>query len=422
MGINGGTSQALGFGATINNLALALIEPADTTDPRSWVTLQANLSNVGLVAPSGFPVTMNATALSVDVNTTATDGTYLNYATLPSGTGLTVPTGPSTSVTLNDTEPNVEVAGTVNLGVAGFLQLTGVSMALQDTVLASVTVTDGTNTTTLTNAPLLTIGSAGGSGFAGFNYGTPQAIGVNLDVNSLALALIEPADATDTRDWVSLSASIASTGLVVPSGFPVTFTASSLNLNVNTEASDGTYVDFSQFTGGGLSVATGPSETESLTDTQPLTEISGTVNLSVGGFLQVTNGSFALQKKTIPTLSVTNGTTSTTLTNPNLLTFGLNGGSAFAGINGGTANAIGFGGTISSLAVAVVQPASTSDSRTWVTVDGQLSNVGTQAPSGFPVTFNAATLNVDLNLKASDGTYANYATQPNQGLTVQTGR
>ena len=115
----------LGFGATINNLVLAsLIEPADTTDPRSWVTLQANLSNVGLVAPSGFPVTMNATALSVDVNTTATDGTYLNYATLPSGTGLTVPTGPSTSVTLNDTEPNVEVAGTVNLGIAGFLQLT----------------------------------------------------------------------------------------------------------------------------------------------------------------------------------------------------------------------------------------------------------------------------------------------------------
>ena len=61
---------------------------------------------------------------------------------------------------------------------------------------------------------------------------------------------ITPADASDTRDWVALSASLTNVGFQAPSGFPVTLNASALNVNLNLKASDGTYVNFSAHDGG----------------------------------------------------------------------------------------------------------------------------------------------------------------------------
>ena len=107
--------------------------------------------------PSGFPVTFNAATLNVDLNLKASDCTYANYATQPNQ-GLTVQTGPLTTATLADTLPVIDVNGTVNVNVDGFVQLTNASFALYDSTLASLTVTNGTTPTVLTNANLLTFG------------------------------------------------------------------------------------------------------------------------------------------------------------------------------------------------------------------------------------------------------------------------
>ena len=185
VGINGGTASAR-VGETINSLALALVEPADTTDPRSWVTLQANLSNVGLVAHERLPGDDERDRLE---RRRQHDGLRRHVPQLRDASRRHRLNRADGSVDVGDAQRHGTERGSRGDGQPRHRRVPATDRRqhgeFQDTVLASVTVTNGTTTTTLTNAPLLTIGSAGGSGFAGFNYGTPQAIGVNLDVNSL---------------------------------------------------------------------------------------------------------------------------------------------------------------------------------------------------------------------------------------------
>ena len=112
---------------------------------------------------------------------------------------------------------------------------------------------------------------------------------------------------------------------------------------MNTSASDGTYVDWSTQTGGGLTVATGPSTSTKFTNNVPLISVAGTASVDVDGFVQLNNVSLAVVKTVLPTIGITDGTTPTTLTNASLLTIGISGASGFVGINGGTSQCSGSG-------------------------------------------------------------------------------
>ena len=330
VGINGGTAQAAGFTVAVSSLAVAVVKPSDPLDTRGWLTVNGSASDASFVAPGGVPLSMSATTLSLDLNTTASDGTFVDYATTP----LTVPTGPSTSVTLSDSKAIISASGTLNVNLGNFVTLTNVNFAFSKTTLASVGVTAGTTIDTLTNAQVLTFGLSGASGFVGIDGGTSQAVGFSVTFQSLAFALIQPADSTDTRSWITIAATSSNASFQGPSGLPITVAATNLTLDMNTEASDGTWVNYSTLPNNALTVATGPSTSVNLTDTTSYTRVLGTVNVNLDGYAQLTNVNFALYDSTLPTVNVTNGTTTTTLTDASLLTFGLSGG---AGSSGSTA-------------------------------------------------------------------------------------
>jgi len=120
-------------------------------------------------------------------------------------------------------------------------------------------------TENLAAASLLTVGVSGGSAFVGLNAGTSEAIGFNVTVGSLALALIKPASTTDTRSWVALSAQVSNASFVAPASLPFHVSATGLTLEINTKDAVGSkFVDFSALPEGKLTVATGPSTTRDL--------------------------------------------------------------------------------------------------------------------------------------------------------------
>src|SRR5439155_1301004 len=130
VGLNAGTSEAIGFNVTIDSLALAVIKSTSTTDARSWVGLSASVNSAAVETPA--------------------------------------------------------------------------------------------------SASLLTVGVSGGTAFVGLNAETSEAIGFNVAIGSLALAVIKPSLTTDTRSWVGLSASASSAAFVAPASLPFHVTATNL--------------------------------------------------------------------------------------------------------------------------------------------------------------------------------------------------
>ena len=117
-------------------------------------------------------------------------------------------------------------------------------------------------------------------------------------------------------------------------------------------------------------------------------QLSGSATVAVGGFVLLSNVNLALEYTTLPSVTVTNGTTPQTLTNAQLLTFGMNGASGFVGINGGTSQATGFTVNVNNLAFALVAPNSPSDDRAWVTLDGNVTANGFSTPSDLPLSLS----------------------------------
>src|SRR5690606_36363636 len=165
IGLNGGTEEAFGLEATDVDFGLALLtEKLDGGQAgRSWTSLQATVGSVGFVGVDGL--TIEATNLSVVINSAATDGTVADY----SAQALEVPTGPETSLEfdMDGAEGDLlEVRGELDIDLFGFFQVSG-GFALKKS----------TKTVTLANDEVvsvdaLTIGASGVDAFIGLNGGT----------------------------------------------------------------------------------------------------------------------------------------------------------------------------------------------------------------------------------------------------------
>ena len=160
-------------------LALALIKPTDTADTRSWTALKASVSSAAFVFPAGLPLTIEASDLEIAVNTKSpVDNTFVDFAAYG---GLQVKTGPSTTETLDFDASFIRASGTVNLDIAGFVQINSVGFAFEKTEIADVDLaTLSGPATSLATANLVTLGLSSGSAFVGINGGTPQVILDNL--------------------------------------------------------------------------------------------------------------------------------------------------------------------------------------------------------------------------------------------------
>ncbi|MBN2047523.1 MAG: DUF3737 family protein, partial [Anaerolineaceae bacterium] len=390
-GVNGGGADAMGLSLTGVNFALAILnDQADHS--RTWLTLQADVTSaVALGIPN---VTLSGSAASVEINLAASDGTVVDYAAQELAVGATI-FGMG-----GDEGQVVRVKGDLTIEVDSFFRIEG-GFAI-DRSSGTVTL----DTAEVVNVDRLMIGANGVNAFAGINGGTADAMGLELSDVELALVLLTD-QADSTRKWASVLASAGGISLIGLDG--ITLSGSTINVEVNRAASDGTFVDYEAQN---LIVTTGPSDTITVAmagSEGALTKVSGALEIAVYDFFNL-SGSFAIEKKS------TNLTPSdATAVDVDLLTIGASGVNAFAGLNGGSADAMGLSlsGVEFGLALIVDQSAA---SRKWLSLQAAADSFSVL---GIPdVTVGGTTLSVTVNRAASDATVIDYNAQ---SLVISTG-
>jgi len=400
-GVNGpGTnSAAVGLQATGVGFALALFKPTSATDTNSYFGLEAGATSVsGVGMPAG--VIVSAGNLSVQINS-GSSNTAVNFdTTFGAGTGLAVPTGGGTSINLDFKQPVIQVSGTMQLNLDGFVYISG-SMAFQTGTTTTVTLSDGTTK----QVSVLEVGGASVAIFAGVNGpGTNSgAVGVQATGVGFALALFKPTSATDTSSYFGLEASATSISTVgMPSG--VTLSAGNLNVQINSGSSN-TAVNFdtSFKPGTGLAIQTGGTPVN-LDYTGLLTQVSGSLALAFSSYISISGG-FAFSESG-GTVNINLGTGA--FSGAAALSFTLSsGGTTFFSATGGLAMSIDADSVSISSATLTVNsgfsiPNILAVSSPTVTISGLVINNATGQISGAVVNGNST--DPDLTITAGSAT------------------
>ncbi|HEY3763325.1 MAG TPA: hypothetical protein VGN23_16385, partial [Verrucomicrobiae bacterium] len=372
------------------------------------------LTDVGL--PTGFSI--GASNISVYVNGSNDGNNVVNFDSFAPNTGLTVPTGASTTINIDFKQQFLEVTASFSLIFNGFVDITG-TMAIQSQAAASVTLTNGTTTQAAQTMSELTIGGTGITIFAGINGPATNSNAVGFQITNAAFALAMFTSSTN-KTYYGLDATAASlSGVGLPSGFTATATAVTVEVNGSNDGSN--VVDFDAFNPHtGLAVATGGTPID-LDYTQAFLEVSGTITLDFSGFLYLT-GTIVIQSSPSASVTLTNGTTPQSPQSMSELLVGGSGITIFAGMNGTPTgagpNSVGFSITNASFALALF---TSSTNKTYYGLEATAASLG---PVGLPSAFQASATTVTVKVNSSnDGSnVVDFdAFSPGTGLAVPTG-
>jgi hypothetical protein len=407
IGLNGGTTGALGLAATDVDFVLALLSEKVEADEigRSWTSVQATVGRAGLVGVPG--VTLSGENLSLRINQASTvDGSLVDYAAAP----LEILTGPTTSLDLDLAASEgelLEIVGELAIDLLGFFQVSG-TFALKKSD-QTVTLGDGSEVA----VEALTLGAAGVSAFIGLNGGTAGALGLAATDVDFGLALLsEKVEADEVgRSWTSVQATVGRGGLVGVPG--VTLAGENLSLRINQASTvDGSLVDYAAAP---LEILTGPATSLDLdlaASEGELLEIVGELAIDLLGFFQV-SGTFAL-KKSDQTVTLGDGSEVAV----EALTLGAAGVSAFIGLNGGTPGALGLAATDVDFVLALLSEKVEADEigRSWTSVQATVGRAGLVGVPG--VTLAGENLSLRINQASTvDGSLVDYADAPLEILT-----
>ncbi|HVM56368.1 MAG TPA: hypothetical protein VMT74_02815, partial [Gaiellaceae bacterium] len=350
----------VGFQISGGGLAIASLTPTDTTDTRSWLGLQADLSAGSLNGVPGLTFTVSSLQISTN---SASGGASLDWTKVQTG-GVAVldANGVTHTIAMTGDTPLV-ISGNASIDVAGLLA------GSVHFVITQSTVDD--MSVGLTGADLLTIALSN----VQLAVGT-TSIGAQIGGGSLTIGLL--VETNGPRRWFGLSSSNLSASLVLPG---VTASISNLSVQVNEASGAGaTALDWSTVQGNPLPGLSGDQ----------LSADGDLSNLSIFGILSGSaHVSFARQTVDVqlPGSVIVSGAT--------LVSFSLS-------LGGGEtlqAGVPGFGLTVTdgTLLVAAIAPAASSDARRWIAVQG--SNLAatltipgiTATVTSLDVSFNNAT-------------------------------
>ena len=411
------------FSITGGTLALASIKPSAPAagDTRSWLALKGSVT----ASFEGVPnLTLTASNLAVEINTASGAAGGVDAAALNWKTALNLDRnaafGEATDqVTILGTAIDLEgkltrVSGVATIDIFGFVG-GGVAFSFsQDTANVD---TDGNGTFDLTGATRTTLGLRILPG-QGFHIGA-GGVGFNLQSGRLALAIIKPAAASDTRSWMALSASIGEGTFFGIPGLEMTVHELGVELNKGTNkpasgsATEIAGLDWTKAFAGkpaGITIdvadADGNVVTLPIGFTASVMRVKGDVSIDVFGFV---TGHVGFMLETLAKNVDSDGNGTFDLTNASVTTISLSVISAgpgqpglFIGVPGGVGFTVGAG----TLAIATVKPAGTTDSRTWTAIKGHLSQAAFVGVPG--ITLEATDLQVDINqFKADAGVTIN---------------
>lgn len=399
VGTNGGSVDEVGV--RLSGLSLAVGIFSDVEAGQVWTAVTGTTDTLSLMGVDAVEAT--ASALSLEVNLASEDGGVLNFAEVP----VNLPLGPDTEAALEfDGELGElqRVSGEFDLNIADFVTLSGaVGIELSS---RPVRVTDAVEDT---QVDMLTIVGSGLSAFAGANAGTEDAFGVSIDDLSFALLVASETDGL-LRSWTSFHGAVGSASILGLDGV-VELSAGDLSVELNSEASDGTVLDFATTS---IAVEISDALTHSFDfdgSEGELARIRGELSIAVSNFFSV-SGSFGIESRTA-NVRVAGETDDTSVS---LLTVAGTNVDAFAGLNAGTEDAVGL--SLEGVGFAIVLASEPGVSgRNWTTVTARAASVSFV---GLPeeLALSASSLDVAVNLGASDASVLDYATTP---LSVQAG-
>jgi len=431
-GVNGPADNdgAMGLSMSGVNIALVLMTVADPLagDTRSWMALKADAEEISFIGIDDITIAMTDFSIlynmasgvddlggpNVAVDFTVTD---FNDDSNPEGFfGIEVV---DSVIEIDFDSDLLEVGGSVEIGLAGFVYVSGDFAFEKSSDPITVALSDGITTA---DVEILTIGASNANAFIGVNgpASNTGAMGVSLSDVTFAMAIMkvsQPATPEDTRSWTSLTTHVGQASVIGITGFTLDVNSFVLELNQaggdDLSGENSLFVDFiaTDFgdlagTGGGLDVSTGQASSEELIFEDEVFNIYGNLSLDVFGFFYVT-GDFAFEKDSgIATLVDTAEEVEV-----EMLKIGASNLNAFVGVNGpaGNSGAVGFSLTGVEFALALIkakpdpvdiQP----DLRNWMALE---ANVLTAAFDGIP--------NVDITVNSFD-LYINRASGTNNGV------
>ena len=241
-GIDGGTTDALGFSLTGLEFGLAILGEKGGA-ARSWYGLKANASSAAFVGIEDVELSVSNVALLL--HQANSDGSLVDYSASP----LNVVTGPDAVndvVTLDMDGASgelLQLSGTFAIQLFDFFRIDG-SMALEKSS-GSIVLSDGSTVAT----DRLTIGGANLNAFIGAHGGSDpnnrgdNAIGFNAVGTSFALALHQ---AGNGQTYTSLRAQTGAVGFIGIDN--VTLDATGLEVRINTVDTGEVVVDYADGT------------------------------------------------------------------------------------------------------------------------------------------------------------------------------
>ncbi len=290
--------------------------------------------------PAGIVAT--ATAVEVQINGSNDASNVVNFDTsFVSGTGLTVATGPSTSIHLDFTGKYLQVVGTIELSLNNFVYIHG-DLAITEQTVNGVNITGSSSA--VDNVSMLTIGANNVTIFAGVGattntdgtLDTSAATGFSITGASFGMALLS----VNGKSYYGVDAKAAFLGGVnLPAGIVATATSVEVQINGSNDGSnvvnfDSSFTSTTSTNGKGLDVLTGPSSSINLDFTGKYLQVVGTIELSLNNFVYV-HGDLAITEQTVDGVNITGS--SSAVDDVSMLTIGANNVTIFAGV-GATTN------------------------------------------------------------------------------------
>jgi hypothetical protein len=379
------------IGFQLTNASFAANLATEVEGDGVFTSIEAAVDSASLQGAS--EVVVSGTDLLLQINR-STDARYADFKSAE----YSIPVGPGEDYVFTmdgDAGELTAISGSMDIILAGFVSASG-NFAVRKS-LGSVSLFESD---TATDVEILTIGASAVSVFAGIGAGGDEAVGLNVELESLAIAIISQSDNPELS-YTSLVAEGGGAQLVGLSS--ITVALESTVIEVNLPAEDGSLVDYGSSP---LEIATGPDTVTSISLDGSMGQtlrFGGEMDLEISGFLQLSGAFFF--NSSLDSVSVTNGETPEADVAVRKLTLGAEGVNGFAGVAGGTDSAIGFELSNLSIAIALLSEDEV-DGREWISAKGSLDSTGLSGVDS--VEFALTDVILSLNLAASDGTVVDY--------------
>ncbi|MDX6411751.1 MAG: hypothetical protein QOE91_1267, partial [Gaiellaceae bacterium] len=393
VGIPGG----IGLQVASGTLSIASLK----ADTRSWVAVSAQLSGGSFVGVTGLTLTIESLAVSINRGTGAAaldwahsldldrNGTFGDAVVLED-----VAHGTHTIAYTGDVSLSATGSATVDL----FGLVTGHISFVFET--RTVDVHDGA--LNLTGAGLTTLQLTVDSLFLGVN-----GVGFSINTGTVAIAVLRPAAATDTRKWTAISSNISGATLTGVPG--INLTAQSLRIEISQASLGATPLNWATAIGGA------PLHVGSVTldFSGSLLRLEATATLEIGQFVYA-SGTFVFEKG--DDLFVTPAGAAATV-RVSLLKIGVSGGTVFAGVGPVTSpTRLGVSLTNVSFGLALMREVGVGTTRSYFALSGS----GAAALVGIDGFTLIGSLNVAIN-SATNSAPIDFTRLPGGKLTIATG-